>query len=64
MVPVGDDPVLQRGRQILSKPGGHGTHRGAVRLERVQNHEVDVRVVERVVRLGSRGDPAGLGVAR
>ena len=55
-----DDPVARRRREIGLEPLGHGAVGRARRVLGVEAHEVNVRVVERVVRLGARGDAAGL----
>ena len=67
VMPVGDDPVLIGDRQVVLQPVQHDPAlvRGrAIRAVRVQNDEMDVGVIERVVGLGSGGQPARLARGR
>ena len=61
-MPEGDHPRLRVGGEIALEPREHRAGRRAVRLERVEADEMDVGVVERVVRLGPRGDAARLAL--
>ena len=64
MVPERDGPVLRRCGQIRGGPSQHGPGNRTIGPLRVQHHEVDVAVVERVVGLGARGKPSGRRIVR
>ena len=53
MVPESNDPVLLRGGEVCLEPRHHRATRRAIGVERVQDDEVDVSVVEGVVGLGA-----------
>ena len=58
MVEERHDPPLIRRPEVGVEPAQHGARRRAGALVRVQHHEVNRAPVERVVRLGARGQPA------
>ncbi len=54
----GDDPVGRRRREIVFEPGRHRFVDRAVDVVGIEADEVDVGVVERVIRFRARGDAA------
>ena len=56
MVPVGDDPVLRRVGKVGLEPGQHCAAGGPGDVGGVQDDEVDIGVVERVVGFRTRSE--------
>src|SRR5215217_9241803 len=62
MVPESNGPLSCRRREIRSQPGSHRTARGAIGSHRVEADKVNIRVIKRVILLGSRRYAAGFGI--
>ena len=63
-MPVRDDPLGVGGQQVVDEPREHRPVGRSIALVRVEADEVDVAVVERVVRLGVGRNAAAFALCR